>query len=197
MKFKDILKSLILPRWMVKYKSMSIIIAICIFAISSFIIALPPSQNKTLNEQDILNNYNFNVLSEFPNTAIVNNVIKQIVDKECAVVDGKELKCGQMEAVDNFETDFSFVEDGITKNIHFVIDLFDIKKVYLEDEKIYYDVEKRFNIEKIPYQENHENYLIVFYSDALYFQAHPFAIDSLNINHKGHKLVPTTKKIFY
>ncbi|MGD9604588.1 MAG: hypothetical protein AB7V00_00350 [Bacilli bacterium] len=199
MKFGDILKSLVLPRWMIKYKSMSIIISICIFVISSFIIALPPSQNSSINEQDILNNYNYDVLTQFPNTSIVNNVIKQLVDKECEVVNGNELKCDQMGEVDNFEADFSFVEQGITKNVHLVIDLFNIEQVYLEVEgiKVFYDPNENFTIEKIPYKTNEENYLIILYSDALYFQAHPDGIDDLNIVHNGQKILSNTKKVFY
>ncbi|MDD3106744.1 MAG: hypothetical protein PHP65_02930 [Bacilli bacterium] len=199
MKFKDFIKSLFLPRWMMKYKSMSIIVSICIFVISSFIIALPPSQNSNLNEQTILNNYNYEVLNQFPDTLVVNSVIKTLVDKECQVEDGKELKCNEMAEVDNYEANFSFQHDGITKNVYFVIDLFDIEQVYLEVEgvKVYYDPDIRFTMEQFPYVQNEENYLMILYSDALYFQAHPDGIDQLNVEHNGIKLHSDTKKVFY
>jgi hypothetical protein len=184
---------------MVKYKSMSIIISICIFVISSFIIALPPSLNKDLYRNTILENYNYDVLQQFPDTVVVNNVIKEVVDKECHVVGGKELVCDQLEAIDSYETHFSFEEQGITKNVYLVIDLFDIEGVYLEVEgvNVFYDADEKFTMEKYPYQENVENYVIILYSDALYFQAHPDGIDDLNITHNDVVLESSTKKIFY
>jgi hypothetical protein len=199
MKFPNLIKSFTVPHWMIKYKSMSIIISICIFVISSFLFTLPPSQNDKINEQDILNNYNYDVLAQLPNIPLINNVIKDLVDKECSVSGGKELKCTLMDEIDNYETDFSFVHEGITKNVHFVIDLFDIEQVYLEVEgvKVYYDADEKFTIEKYPYQTNEENYLIILYSDALYFQAHPDGIEDLNLTHNGIKITSDTKKIFY
>ncbi|MGD9887345.1 MAG: hypothetical protein AB7T03_05255, partial [Bacilli bacterium] len=67
----------------------------------------------------------------------------------------------------------------------------------VEGVKVYYDPDERFNIEKIPYVENHENYLIILYSDALYFQAHPDGIEDLNITHNNQLLFSSTKKVFY
>ncbi|NLD25950.1 MAG: hypothetical protein GX661_01170 [Acholeplasmataceae bacterium] len=131
----------------------------------------------------------------------MNEVIRNLRNKECELDEGIELKCGGLEPIDLYEQEVEFVVDGITKRITFVIDMFDIKNVYLEvgDSKINYDPKSKFVVSEDKYQpeENIENYLIIFWSDALYFQAHPYGTDALKIKHQGEKLKTETVKIFY
>lgn len=200
MKILGFFKTFVIPHLMVRYKMMNIIISVCIFVISSFLLAIPISQNKFLNEKSIIDNPNYDVLLEIPNQPSINNVIASIVNKECYVSEGKELKCDNLGVnISNFERDFSFVVDGITKRVHIVIDIFDIEAVYLEKDgaKVYYDPVLKFTTANYPVVENVENYLIILASDALYFQAHPHGTNELGIYHHDRKLTTSVSKIFY
>jgi len=144
MKFIQLLKTFVLPHQMIKYKSINLIISICIFVIFSFILGLPVGQNKINSENDILNNYNYDVLHQIPNTTNINNVVTELNNRECSVIDGKELVCENLNEIDVYINTIEFEVDGITKKITFVIDLFDIESVYLEDAKINFDPKERF-----------------------------------------------------
>lgn len=184
------------PKRLIKYKDINIIISICIFVIASFILGGPVGRNKIAIENKILEDYNYQVLKQIPRTSDALNIINQIIDKECKVNDRKVLECssfnGEYYNVLSFQT-----EDGITKNIHFVIDIFDISTVYIGKVDPNYEPRERFVIEEIGYQENTEDYLIRFASDSLYFQAHPFGINSKGIRHNGVLLKTEVNQIYY
>jgi len=199
MKFIQLLKTFVLPHQMIKYKSINLIISICIFVIFSFILGLPVGQNKINSENDILNNYNYDVLHQIPNTTNINNVVTELNNRECSVIDGKELVCENLNEIDVYINTIEFEVDGITKKITFVIDLFDIESVYLEDAKINFDPKERFTTSNSDYaiKEDVENYLVIFSSDSLYYQAHPYGTNKEVVDHNGKILKTESLKIFY
>lgn len=202
MKLKT-LKKYFNPKYFLKFKSMNIIISICIFVIFSFLLGMPIGQNKINSVRDIYEKYNYDVLEEIPDTEEISEKLSELISLECRVGDGIELTCGKVEEkYALYETQIEFEKNGITKRITLVVDLFDIPDVYLErpDAKINYNPKEKFVLSETgPYQveENVENYLIIFWSDALYFQAHPFGTDALKIEHNGNLLRTDTMKIFY
>lgn len=190
------LSSYLDPKRLIRFKDMNIIISICIFVIASFILGGPVGRNKIAAEDRILENYNYQVLSEIPNTSDARNIINQIISKECKVNDRKVLECssfnGEFYNVLSFETEY-----GIKKNIHFVIDIFDISTVYIGKVDPNYEPRERFILDEIGYVENTEDYLIRFASDSLYFQAHPFGINSLGKKHGNITLKTEVNQVYY
>jgi len=184
------------PKRLIKYKDMNLIIAICIFVISSFVLGGPVGRSKLAIADKIIEDYNYQVLKEIPSTDEALNIINQIISKECKVNDRKILECenfnGEYYNVLSFTTSY-----GITKNIHFVIDLFDIPTVYIGEVDPNYEPKERFVIEEIGYKENTEDYLIRFASDSLYFQAHPFGINTKGIKHGDVILKTEVTQIYY
>lgn len=80
------------------------------------------------------------------------------------------------------------------KKLVIVVDLFDVNKVYLDEEEVAFNPLEKFTVEEFPYEENVEYYLLMLSSDALYFQAHPWGIDKLNKSHYGRPLKTVSKK---
>lgn len=176
---------------------MNLIIAICIFVISAFILGFPVGNNKIKSESNIKGNYNYKVLQEIPDMPSINNVILDIFYKECSVSDKRILECSNFNG-ELYEKSISFhSSDGIQKNIIFVIDIFEIEPVYIGKIDINYDAVNRFTTLNYPTEENVENYLIRFASDSLYFQAHPFGIDSEKVRHNGNLLKTEVMQIYY
>lgn len=197
MKKLNLIKSFIHPEKMLRYRSMNVIISICIFVISSFLLGIPVGLNKIAVEKDLKDNYNFQVLSEIPNSNEINNVIFELVSKECHVIEGRELVCDSTNE-ELYLNMISFTtKEGITKRIYFVIDLFDIQTVYVGDVDINFEPKDVFTLEHYPHEENTEDYLVRFSSDSLYFQAHPYGTNSLNINHNGRLLRTDVLQIYY
>lgn len=196
--FWSFLKSLVLPARIIKYKSINIAISICIFVISSFLLGIPVSQNRIVNENDIRDNYNYEILKQIPAETEINNKITALVNMNISVEDGRELKSANLpEAYD--EKKIEFYHDGIKKVLIIAVDLFDIKKVYLREEEVNYNPLKKFTVTNYPYPEHEdvEYYLLLLSSDALYFQAHPWGTADLHIEHNGRILKTESKKIFY
>lgn len=198
---KNILKKYLNPQFLLRFKSMNIIISICIFVIFSFLLGIPIGVNSVSSTEEIFQEeYNYDVLRDIPDTPEIQAQIRDLLNQECQLEDGIELKCENLEEVDLYQKTIEYTKDGITKRITFVFDIFDFQNVYLEVEKINYNPKEEFVVsEDGPFknEENVENYLVIFWSDALYFQAHPFGTDALNIVHNGQKLKTETIKIFY
>src|SRR5690606_27210086 len=60
----------------------------------------------------------------------------------------------------------------ITRNMYFVIDFYD----YKNNAERYFDVEKDFD--ELVVAENHENYLVVFYRNAILYKIPPVLDDN-------------------
>lgn len=192
MKKFNFLSSYLNPKKMIKYKDLNIIISICVFVISSFILGAPVGRNKILAENRILENYNYQVLSEIPDDEAINNVISELISKECKVNERKILECTNFNN-ELYQNTITFVNNkGITKNIHIVIDIFDIKTVYIDEVDPNYEPKERFTIEEYKYKENNEDYLLRFASDSFYFQAHPFGSEKENVH-----LKPEVTQVYY
>lgn len=185
------------PKQLIRFKDINIIISICIFVIASFLLGGPVGRNKLAATDRILENYNYQVLKEIPNTTEINNVINQVISKECKVNDRKVLECSSF----NQELYYNILtfenEKGITKNIHIVIDIFDIQTVYIGEVDPNYEPRDLFTVDKIELKENTEDYLIRFASDSLYFQAHPFGINQKNIKHDNNILKTEVNQVYY
>lgn len=181
MKFLKFLSSYLNPKKLVKFKDINIIIAICIFVISSFILGTPVGKgaNEENGANGIYEHKDYQVLKEIPyDDEVINNKISDLISKECKITDkinsANQLECANYENGDLYLSSFSFVSDGITKDITIVIDLFEIQKVYIDEVKPNYVVKDRFTVVQYPEVENTEYYLIRFATDTLYFQARPF-----------------------
>jgi len=199
MKIWGLLKSFVVPVHMIKYKSMSLAIAISIFVISSFLLGLPVSRNRIINETDIRENYNYDVLKQIPDTPSINNKITALIAYKLAVVDGRELKSEIIGDVGIRMEKIEFEADNVRKVLYIVVDLFDIEAVYTDKEEVNFNPVTEFTVEegKYPPAENTERYLLMLSSDALYFQAHPWGTNELEISHHGRTLKTVSKKVFY
>jgi hypothetical protein len=179
---------------------MNVIVGVAIFVISSFFLGVPISQNP-VKIADILQDYNYQVFAQIPDIPEVNSVLADIASKECYVKEEKELVCENLGSLSSeiveYEKELSFTEGNIKKTIHFVIELFDIRSVYLEDIEVEFNPIRDFTLEQFPYTTNEEHYLVVLFSDSLYFQAQPFGTDNKMILHNNHRLRTSTLRIYY
>ena len=192
MKKRGFLYSILNPKNLIRFKDINIIISISIFVILSFALGAPVGKNKVLSAENVRENYNYQVLKEIPNTSVVNNVINELIVKECSLDDRNILECSNF-SYELYQNTISFVnDDGITKNLHLVIDVFDIRTVYVGQVDPNYEAKERFTTEFYPHVEGEENYLIRFASDSLYFQAHPFGSEVL-----GQKYKPEITQVYY
>ena len=85
------------PGHFIKFKSMNLIVAICVFVIFSFLLGMPIGQKKINSVRDIYEKYNYNVLKEIPDREDVNAVVSDLIGLECRVEDGVELVCANLE----------------------------------------------------------------------------------------------------
>ena len=89
MKFVEFLKSLFLPRRMVRFKNATVFIAIFIFVISSYLLVIPAdykvkhSFEKNIDESNLL--YLQSIKNLPDNNEDVNKVIKEIYDKKLSI----------------------------------------------------------------------------------------------------------------
>ena len=206
MQILEFLKSLVFPSKMVKYKFMSILISICIFVLASYLLAVPARPFITKNMDKFVEESNYLYLQSIDNMPVneeMNKVFIDLQNKECAVDETGNLVCNNMgtEIVDGkevpvtlYQTEAEYVnEAGMKIHFTFVIDLFNEKnepQYYPERKFVYSD-------EKFPDIENTEYYLIVFWKDSLYYQAHPTNIKSANVTHEDIILTELSQKAFF
>ena len=206
MQILEFFKSLVMPSKMVKYKFMSILISICIFVLASYLLAVPARPFITKNMDKLVEENNYLYLQSIENIPVneeMNKVFIELQSKECAVDETGNLVCNNMgtEIVDGkevpitlYETSLEYVrEDGMKIHFTFVIDLFNEKnepQYYPERKFVYSD-------EKFPDIDNTEYYLIVFWKDSLYYQAHPTNIKSANVTHGEIILTELSQKAFF
>lgn len=209
MKVLDFFKSLVVPQRMVKFKYMSILISICIFVLASYLLAVParPYITKNMDKFVSENNYLYlQSLSEMEVNEETTAVWKEVQSKECRVDENSVLICDNMgtEIVDGeekpitlYQTELEYVRKNDGMNIHYtiVIDLWnDVEKEILN-----YYPERHFvySDEKFPNIDNTEYYLIVFWRDSIYYQAHPTGISTANVVHNNIQLSELSQKAFY
>ncbi len=193
----NFLKSLVMPTRMAKYRYISILVSVCIFILSSYLLAIPAKHYITNNIDEMVSEQNYlslQAIAQIPYEPAVNAVIEEIQSKEChADMDENKnflLTCDQLPLDEQnkafYETDLVYINDeNITINIHFVIDLFDTttgESSYKPTEKFIYSEEAFPNIDTTEY------YLIIIWPGALYYQAHPQGISQKNITH-GETLI--------
>lgn len=177
------------PKKMVRYKDINIIISICVFVIASFLLGAPVGRSKVLADEGIIGHEDYKILNNIPSDEVTNNIIQEIISKECKVIDSS-LQCNGYES-DLYYTNTISIEgeNGLTKNLYLVIDLFDINKVFIDEVDPNFDPRERFTIENFPYVENSEDYLLRFASDTLYFQARPFGIKEKHPHVKKEEVI--------
>lgn len=206
MKIVNFLKSLVSPVRMVKYKYMSVLISICIFVLGSYLLAVPARPYIVKNMDKLVENDNYlylQSLTKMPVNDENNLVFKELEDKQCAADETGTLVCKNMgtETVDGvdvektlYKTSLEYTNnDGMIIHFDFVIDLFD------EDNNPQYYPEREFvySNEKFPDVDKKEYYLIVFWKDSIYYQAHPFNIASANVVHDDVKISTLSQKAFF
>lgn len=197
----NFLKSLILPTRMNKYRHMSIFIAVFIFLFGSFIIIIPESTIIDRNRYELMeseNVYSLTALIDIPNTE--GAALLTLKDYGCRLDDNKEFVCTNESVIPQGEpliiTYNTTIElaDGttkdITRNIYFVIDFYD----YKNNAERYFDVEKDFD--ELVVAENHENYLVVFYKNAILYKIPP-VLDDNGVPLGQNGIVVETKNITF
>lgn len=206
MKIVEFFKSLVSPVKMVKYKYMSVLIAICIFVLESYLLAVPakPYINKNMDSLIAEDNYLYlQSITEIPVNDETSLVFTELQNKECAVTEDGSLECKNMgtEIVDGeevpvtlYQTSLEYTnEEGMIIHFDFVIDLFDSEgnpQYYPERKFVYSD-------DAFPDIDTKEYYLIVFWKDSIYYQAHPTNIASANVVHNEATLSTLSQKAFY
>lgn len=206
MKIVNFLQSLVSPVKMIKYKYMSILIAICLFVLESYLLAVParPYINKNMDSLIANDNYLYlQSITEMPVEEEINKVFIDLQNKECAVDENGSLVCNNMgtETIDGkevpitlYKTSLEYTNDkGMIIHFDFVIDLFD------ENGNVQYYPEREFvySNDKFPDIDEKEYYLIVFWKDSIYYQAHPTNIASANVIHNDVTLSTLSQKAFY
>jgi hypothetical protein len=188
----NFLKSLVMPSRMAKYRYISILVSICIFILSSYLLAIPAKYYITNHIDEMVNEQNYlslQAIENIPYEPDVNAVIEEIQSKECHAEYNEKnsflLQCDNL-ALDEqgkgfYENEIVYVNDeNITIKIRFVIDMFDPSTggaSYRPTEKFIYSEEAFPNIETTEY------YLIVLWPGSIYYQAHPKGIGEKNIIH--------------
>lgn len=206
MKFVDFLKTFVSPIRMVKYKYMSILISICIFVLGSYLLAIPARPYIVKNMDKLVENDNYlylQSLTEMPVNDLTNAIFTELTNKQCAADETGALVCKNMgtELVDGkevpvtlYKTSLEYTNnDGMIIHFDFVIDLFgedNYPQYYPEREYVYSN-------EKFPDIDKKEYYLIVFWKDSIYYQAHPMNIASANVTHNDVKLSTLSQKAFF
>ena len=205
MKILDFFKSLVIPQRMVKFKYMSILISICIFVLASYLLAVPARPYITKNMDEFVEENNYLYLQSLSQMVVnpeTTAIWSEVQSKECRVDENSVLICDNMgtEVVDGeevpvtlYQTELEYVrEDGMNMHFTIVIDLWkDVEKEILN-----YYPERSFvySEEKFPDVDNTEYYLIVFWRDSIYYQAHPTGISTANVIHNDIQL---SQKAFY
>lgn len=182
----NFLKSLVIPSKMAKYRHMSILIAICIFILASYILTIPvkPYMKRSLGKMVTENNYLY--LQSIENMVVNNdttNVFKELQSKEC-YAENETLVCNNMDGT-LYETTLEYQKEyGNNVYIKFVIDLFDSegKAQFYPERSFTYSVEDYPNIDYDDY------FLVIFRKERIYYQAFPTGIDSANVKRGDTKV---------
>lgn len=177
---------------MAKYRYISVLVSICIFILSSYLLAIPAKYYITNHIDEMVSDQNYlslQAIENIPYEPTVNAIIEEIQSKECHAEYDEEnsflLECDNLPLDEQekafYENDIVYVNDqDITIKIHFVIDLFNPttgEASYKAAEKYAYSEETFPNIETTEY------YLIVLWPGSIYYQAHPQGISEKNITH--------------
>lgn len=182
----NFIKSIFIPKRMVKFRYMSILVAICIFIVASYIIVIPikPYLNRNIDKMVSQNNYYY--LKGITEISIedTNEIFIDLQNKECSANDNNQLECSNLDS-NYYETSLSYVNsENRTVNITFVIDLFDSegKALYNPDKDFSYSREKYPNIDEEDY------YLIIFRKDRIYYQAYPTGVEESKAERNGEAI---------
>ncbi len=190
---------------MVKYKYMSVLISICIFVLGSYLLVVPARPYIVKNMDKLVENDNYLYLQSLTKMPVndENNLVflKNYKTNNVQADETGTLVCKNMgtETVDGVEVEKTLYKtsleytnkDGMIIHFDFVIDLFD------EDNNPQYYPEREFvySNEKFPDVDKKEYYLIVFWKDSIYYQAHPFNIASANVVHDDVKISTLSQKL--
>ena len=191
----NFIKSLFVPKRMVKFRYMSILISICIFIIASYIIAIPvkPFLNKNFGKMVNENNYYYlKGITEIPVEG-EDEIFINLQSKECFANVNNQLECNNMDS-NLYETELNYVNsDGRSVNIRFVIDLFDENgnALYLPERKFTYSDNEFPNIDYVDY------FLIIFRKDRIYYQAYPTGVDTANAKRNNEALKSLAISAYY
>jgi len=166
-KFTDFLLSLVSPLKMIRYRSMSVLIAIIIFLLSVQVIYFPYKQAIRKQAPEIETDYSLFPLKALPNTEEVNNFVTELKSYGCAIDKSKRLVCANLTDGTLIEKTFVFDYEGYTKKLHFYLD-------YYQDEEPQLDLKDGFASKDYPYVENEEDYFLVLTPEYIYYQ--PFTM---------------------
>ncbi|HEY8395650.1 MAG TPA: hypothetical protein VIK96_02625 [Bacilli bacterium] len=194
MKILEFLKSFVLPTKMARFRSISALISLLIFVLSTYLLSIP--FGKALADAVIAQKDTYNFLALQEADAYMDDadkaVLQSIVGLGCAVNKDGLLECENLASPGNREFQIDYEKDGIKKYIHIFFDFYDAEK----EETPAYDLQTAFSIEneKYKYVENEEHYFVVFTRNYLYYQAHQLEMGNkdkgMEITHNQEKLTP-------
>lgn len=166
-KVMDFILSLFLPAKIGRFRTMSVLFAIAIFLLESYVLYFPYRQAILDQGPKIEEEYWIKPLKELPDNDDVKAFAQELNDLGCTVDANGKLVCSGLEDGDLYEKHLTFKpENGAyTKKLHFFIDYY-IEK----DPRV--DLKEGFKSADYPYVENEEDYFLVLTPQFLYYQAY-------------------------
>lgn len=196
-KIVNILKMLVIPKDMAKARRMSVLIALFIFILSSYLLAFPYGVQAAKSTSVYKTDYNFMALQEIPDEAAYNAIFTEIDALECAVGEENELVCSGMtegtvyENLIEYESTVGETEIPVTRKIHFYVDN------QAEGADPAFDVTTDFDDSSFPYETQVEHYFVLITPSYLYYQAQTRGIDDLEMTHNDQELSVISTTLYY
>lgn len=158
----NFLKSLIFPRYMARFKSMSLFIAIAIFFLSSFILAIPQMTNISKSRYELVDKQNAYDLLVFSNL----DEDDLTVLRETSFQASKTGLYFDDDFQDNEVYTYDFEVKNIEENIFFriVFDTYDVT-----DNTKSPNTQVIEDFDKLVLPENEDKYLLIFYRNSVVY----------------------------
>ena len=160
--FINFLKSLFIPKYMARFRSMSVFIAIAIFFISSFVLAIPQMTNISNHRQELVDEQNAYYLRVFNGLTDEDlNILRETSFKvgDLGLLYGEDINKGEV-----YIYDFEITNGKKDDFVRIVFDTFDVLNPEAQaNQNVLSD------FEALPEREKGENILLVFYGDSVVY----------------------------
>lgn len=188
MKIVEFMKSLVLPRRMVRFKDMSALISVLIFVASVYLISFPYGKANAKAAAALKDEYPYFAIQKELDDSENLTKLQEIIDLGCAVNVNGQLECADEAKIISedrmFKRVITFEEEGITKHINYIINYYPLDNPPTEI--------KAFSLEQYPYQENVEEYFVYMDRNVIFYQAFQDGLQAEELPvHNGIQLMPT------
>ncbi len=181
---------------MAKARTMSVLIALFVFVLSAYLLAIPYGHQAAKSSELYRDDYNFLALQEIPDDDIINAIFVEIDNYECFANPEFKLTCTGIANQEIVKKDIEFTITNtkyptpITKKIHFYIE-------NNQEELSSIDPVEDFNLEKFPYENYVEHYFVLLTTEYMYFQAQQRGLSELEKQHNEQPLQEISTTLFY